>query len=356
VPAHVYLHEVCKDFYGRLVLDRINLEAQHGDFLAIIGPNGAGKTTLLRIIDLLEQPTSGEVWFDGEKVDYSRPDLHIHRRKIGFVPQRPILFNASVFDNIAYGLKVRGLGIQEIKARVKNALEMVQLSGFEKRNALKLSGGEAQRVSLAQTLVTEPSLLLLDEPTANLDPKSTSIIEDILLEINKRGTTIIITSHDLQQVKSLVKRIAIINRGRITRIGSPEEILTEPADEISEYMRLENIFSGFSKITEHGTSIIEIDEKLKIEAAFMRSGPVRIYVPPESITILAEKVPTSARNVFRGEISGIIDQRSTVKVKVRIEGGKEFTVKITRKSLEEMKLNLGARVFIAFKAASVKII
>ncbi|MEM1550360.1 MAG: ATP-binding cassette domain-containing protein [Candidatus Bathyarchaeia archaeon] len=357
MSAHVYLRDLSKEFSGKIVLNRVNLSVQYGDFLAIVGPNGAGKTTLLRILDLLEKPTSGEVWLNGEKIDYSRPDLYLLRRKIGFAPQRPILFNASVFDNVAYGLKIRGLSSQEIKERVKSTLELVQLSGFEKRNALKLSGGEAQRVSLAQTLVTEPDLLLLDEPTANLDPRNISIVEDALLEINRRGkTTIIIASHDLQQVRSLAQRIAILNRGRIIRIVSSNKILAEPSDELSEYMRLENIFSGFSKITKHGTSIIEINEELRIEASFIKSGPVRVYVPPESITILAEKVPTSARNVFEGEITEISDQENTVKIKVRVKGGREFTVQITRRSLKEMKLNFGTRVFIAFKASSVKLI
>ncbi|MBS7640065.1 MAG: ABC transporter ATP-binding protein [Candidatus Bathyarchaeia archaeon] len=355
--AHVEMRGVSKEFYGKVALDNVDLSVQYGDFFALVGPNGAGKTTLLRIIDLLEKPSSGEVWLDGERIDYSRRDLHVFRRKIGFVPQRPILFNASVFDNIAYGLKFRGLSSHEIKERIKRTLDLVQLSGFERRNALKLSGGEMQRVSLAQALVTEPRLLLLDEPTSNLDPKSASIIEKVLLDINTHGmVTVIMASHDLQQVKNLAKRIAILNRGRIVKIGSPNEILVSPIDELAEYMRLENVFSGFSRVTEYGTSVIEVSEELKIEAAFIKTGPIRIHVPPESITLLTEKVPTSARNFFEGEIFEISDQGNIIKVRVRVRGGGEFTAKITRKSLEEMKLNIGKRIFISFKASSVKII
>ncbi|MEM2320897.1 MAG: ABC transporter ATP-binding protein [Candidatus Bathyarchaeia archaeon] len=355
--AHVDVRGVSKEFYGKVALDRINLSVQHGDFLALVGPNGAGKTTLLRIIDLLEEPSRGEVWLEGEMVDYSRQDLHVLRRRIGFVPQRPILFNASVFDNIAYGLKVRGLNHHKVRERVKGALDLVQLNGFERRNALKLSGGEMQRVSIAQALVTEPRLLLLDEPTLNLDPRSISMIEEILADINKhKKTTIIMASHDLQQVRSLAKRIVILSGGKIIKVGPPGEILSGSTDHLSEYMRLENIFSGLSSVTEYGTSVIEVSERLKIEAAFARSGPVRVYVPPESITLLAEKISTSARNVFEGRISEISDQGNMVKVRVKVEGGEEFTVQITRRSLEEMKLNLGARVFIAFKASSVKLI
>lgn len=357
MPAHVDLREVSKDFCGRIALDGINLSVQHGDFLALVGPNGAGKTTLLRIIDLLEEPSSGEVWLNGERVDYSRRDLHVIRREIGFVPQRPILFNASVFDNIAYGLKVRGLNQREIKEKVKDILDLVQLSGFEYRNALKLSGGEMQRISLAQALVTGPRLLLLDEPTSNLDPRSASIIEGVLMEINRyKGTTIIMTSHDLEQVRNLARRIAILNRGRIVKVGSSEEIFANPPDQLLEYTKLENVFSGIARETEYGTSVIEIDEGLKIEAAFTKTGPVRVYVPPESITLLSERIQTSARNIFGGTISEITDYGNIVKVKVKIKEGKEITAKITKKSLEEMKLTLGTRVFIAFKASSVKAI
>ncbi|MEM1515336.1 MAG: ABC transporter ATP-binding protein [Thermoproteota archaeon] len=337
-------------------MDKVNLSVPYGDSIALVGPNGAGKTTLLRIIDLLEKPNGGEVWLEGEKVNYSNRDLHILRRKIGFVPQRPILFNASVFDNVAYGLKVRGLSSHEIEKKVKNVLELVQLSRVEKRNAIKLSGGEMQRVSLAQALVTEPHLLLLDEPTSNLDPRSISIIEEVLKNINRnRNTTIIMASHDLQQVRDLTKRIAILNRGKIVRIAPSSEIsLSSP--ELSKYIRIENIFSGFSKITEYGTSVIDIGDGLKIEATFMKAGPVQIYVPPESITLLTKKVPTSARNIFDGRIIEISDQGNTAKVRVRVEGGKEFATQITKRSLKEMKLNLDAHVFIMFKASAVKLI
>lgn len=354
---HVDVRGVCKEFHGRLVLDKISFSIEYGAFFAIIGPNGAGKTTLLRILDLLEEPTSGEVWLDGERVNYARRDLHLLRRWIGFVPQRPVLFNASVFDNVAYGLRVRGLSTAEIRERVKRALEMVQLGGLEGRNALKLSGGEAQRVSLAQALAAEPRLLLLDEPTANLDPRSTSIIEETLLHMNRgRGVTVIMASHDIRQVESLAQRVAILSNGRLIKTGSLSEVLRGSPEEISGYVRLENVFSGMSRLTEYGTSIIKVNGGLEIEAAFLKSGEVRVYVPPESITVLAGMVPTSARNIFEGVISRIIDYGHIVELRVGVKGGREFAVQITRKSLEEMRLGVGSKVFIAFKASSVRLL
>ncbi|MEM2788384.1 MAG: phosphate ABC transporter ATP-binding protein, partial [Candidatus Bathyarchaeia archaeon] len=269
--VHVDLRNVSKEFHGKVALEGVNLSVHYGDFVALVGPNGAGKTTLLRIIDLLEEPSSGEVWLDCVKIDYSRRDLHLIRRDIGFVPQKPILFNASVFDNVAYGLKIRGLKDSEVRMKVKRILELVQLEGFEGKNALRLSGGEMQRVSLAQALVSEPRLLLLDEPTSNLDPRSASIIESILMDINRRGkTTIIMASHNLQEVRGLAKHTAIMRCGKIVRVGQTDEILASLKDDLQEYTRLENIFQGFARPTEHGTSIIEVDGGLKIEAAFTR--------------------------------------------------------------------------------------
>lgn len=354
---HVETKSLCKEYSGRRVLDNVSFSVEHGEFLAIVGPNGAGKTTLLRILDLLEEPTSGEVWLNGSKVDYTRRDKHVLRRSIGFVPQKPILFDTSVFDNVAYGLRVRGLSTHEIEKRTRDALKMVGLIGLEGRNALTLSGGEAQRVSLAQTLVTDPQILLLDEPTSNLDPKSTSIIEETLSYISReRGVTIIMASHDILQIENLAKRIVMLNEGRVVKIGTFSELFNKPAEEIVRYMRLENIFTGLSKMTEEGTSIIEVEDGLRIEATFKVDGEVTIHIPPENIIILGNRVPSSARNIFRGRVTQIADYGSIVKLKVKVKSGKEFSVQITKKSFEEMNLNIGSEVYIAFKASSVRLI
>jgi len=354
---HVSVREVYKEFHGIVALKGVSFNVERGGFLAIIGPNGAGKTTLLRILDLLEEPTKGEVWLDGERVNYARRDLYLLRRRIGFVPQRPILFNASVFDNVAYGLKVRGLGATEVKERVERTLEIVQLNGFEKRNALKLSGGEAQRVSLAQALVTDPHLLLLDEPTVNLDQRSTSVIEETLIHLNRdKKMTIIMTSHDLSQVENVAHQIAILSGGRIVDVGGVEELLSKISSGVVKYMRLENVFTGVSTVTDQGTSIVDIGDGLRIEASFMKPGEVRIYIPPDSITVLAEKVKTSARNLFEGRIHQVTDYGHKIKLKIKVKDGREFSVEITKKSFEEMKLNLGSNILISFKASSVKLL
>jgi tungstate transport system ATP-binding protein len=354
---HVEVRELCKEYSGRRVLDNISFSVKYGEIFTLVGPNGAGKTTLLRILDMLDEPTSGEVWLEGSKIDYSGKNKHLIRRKIGFVPQKPILFNASVFENVAYSLRFRGLDERSVKGSVKEALEAVKLNNFEGRNALTLSGGEAQRVSLAQTLVAKPPLLLLDEPTSNLDPKSTSIIEEALLHTNRENkTTIIITSHDILQVEHIANHIAILNEGRIEKIGTFHEILSKPLEDSARFMRTENIFSGFSTVTGDGTSIVDLGNGLKIEAAFRRTGEVRVYIPPESIILLTQNVPSSARNVFEGSIVQIMDVGSLVRLRIKTKDGKSLTVQITKKSFNEMSLNIGSRVFMAFKASSIELV
>jgi len=217
----VEVRGLSKEYSGRLVLKDVTFDVHEGEFFVLLGPNGSGKTTLLRILDLLEEPTAGKVFFEGEEVDYSKDRVTL-RRKIGMVFQQTVLFDMSVFDNVAYPLKIRGdLPKADIERKVARVLEDVELRGLERKNALALSGGEAQRVALAQALVAEPKLLLLDEPTANLDPKNVNIVEGILSRLNReKRTTIIMTTHNMFQAERLARRVALLNEGEIRATGS----------------------------------------------------------------------------------------------------------------------------------------
>ncbi|MGC8849635.1 MAG: ABC transporter ATP-binding protein [Candidatus Bathyarchaeia archaeon] len=349
----IEVQNLYKEYCERQVLRDVSFTVQHGEIFVLVGPNGAGKTTLLRIIDLLEEPTSGRVIFDGELVDYSANEKVNFRRLIGMVFQRTVLFNMNVFDNIAYPLKIRGEEKCHIKDMVKAVLELLQLKGFEHKNALSLSGGEAQRVAIAQALVAEPQLLLLDEPTANLDPRNASIVEEAISSFNReRKTTIIMTTHNMSQAENLASRAAILSEGKIERIGTFQEVFSNPSKTIRDFARLENVFQGISRITGEGTSIIDIGGGLQIEAAFKKTGNVMVHVPPEDIILSNKPLISSARNAFEGSIAQISDMGDTVKLRVR--AGKYFTVQITKRSFNEMQLNLNSRVYLAFKASSVQ--
>jgi len=353
VPFHVEARNLYKEYYGKKVLTDISFGVESGEIFALIGPNGAGKTTLLRILDLLEEPSSGTVWFEGTQVNCSARDRQALRRRIGMVFQQTVLFNMNVFDNVAYGLKVRGENRKSAEQKVIAALELVQLRGFEHKNALALSGGEAQRVALAQALVTEPELLLLDEPTANLDPRNVSIIEEALSRVNReRKSTMIMATHNMFQAENLAHRVVVLNEGRIERIGTFQEIFGKPSKFLMDFARLENIFSGVSRVTAEGTSIVDVGDGLSVEAAFEKVGNTTIYVRPEDIFLSTHPLVSSARNTFEGRIVQISDFGSVVKLKVR--AGKDFIVQITKRSFNEMRLNVDSRVFLAFKASSVQ--
>jgi tungstate transport system ATP-binding protein len=342
-----------KEYSGRGVLEDISFRVQNGEIFVLVGPNGAGKTTLLRILDLLEEPTKGKFLFDGASTARSAREKAALRRRVSMVFQQTVLFNMSVFDNVAYGLKVRGENGADVEKRVRETLERVQLRGFEHKNALALSGGEAQRVALAQALITEPELLLLDEPTANLDPRNVSIIEEALSRVNReRRTTMIMATHNMFQAEYLAHRVAVFNEGKIEMIGTFRGIFGKPSKFLQGFARLENVFSGVSKLSQEGTSIIDVGEGLRIEATFTKIGDVTFYVPPEDIFLSTSQLVSSARNTFEGRIMQISDFGPVVKLKVK--AGKDFTVQITKKSFNEMQLNIDSRVFLTFKASSVQ--
>lgn len=348
----VEVKNLFKEYSGRQVLKGITFSVQKGEFFVLLGPNGSGKTTLLKILDLLEEPTSGEVWLNGEPVDYSSSKERVMlRRRIGMVFQQTVLFNMSVLDNVAYPLKVRGE--RNFEQKVKSVLELVQLKGFERKNALTLSGGEAQRVAIAQALVTEPELLLLDEPTANLDPKNASIVEEVISHINReKEITIIMTTHNVSQVENLADRVAILDGGRMELLGTFQEIFRSPSP--NKNLAMDNIFHGVSRITNEGTSIIDIGDGVHIEAAFKRVGNVTIHVPPEDIILSKYPLISSARNTFEGTITQITDIGHIVRLRVKVMSSKDFIVQVTKRSFNEMQLNIGSKVYIAFKASSVQ--
>lgn len=215
--------------YGdRTVLRGVNLEVRSGELFAIYGPNGAGKSSLLRLLSLVEKPTEGLVVVNG--VAPGRTELLAVRRQMVLVHQRPRMFRASVLANVMAGLRWRGVGRAEAARQAGWALERVGLRGFEQRRAVLLSGGEAQLVSLARALAIRPQVLLLDEPTSDLDPRRSGQIEGIIRECQRElGMTLVLVTHNLAQGRRLADRGAVLVGGQIVQVGDGEQVFAEAA-------------------------------------------------------------------------------------------------------------------------------
>lgn len=220
--AFLETRELGKAYGQAQILKDISLSVERGDVLALIGPTGSGKTTLLRLINLLDEPSEGSVIFDGVNITALPEKEKIRaRRRMAMVFQKPVMFKGSVRENISFGLNVRKMGDPR---KVDESLRAVGLDSFGSRIASTLSGGEMQRTALARALVLEPELLLLDEPTANLDPKSAASIDRLIHDLSRK-TTVIMATHNMQQCHRLADRVAVIREGRLTGLGRPEEVL-----------------------------------------------------------------------------------------------------------------------------------
>lgn len=345
----IEIKNLCKNFGKKQVLKNINLKIEKGEIFAIIGPTGVGKTTLLRILDLLEEPTSGEIYFNNVEITKNKKIKLNHRRKMAVVFQKPIVFKTSVYENIAYGLRVRGEDENLIKKKVKEILEKFSLIEYENRNAETLSGGEIQRICIARAMIIQPEVLLLDEPTANLDPKNIEMIENFLRNKNK-NTTIIIATHDMEQCQNIADRVAVLINGEIVQVGRIDEVFRKPENEfVANFIGIKNVFSGVAEVKENLTEIKV--NSIALYSTNQKTGNVRISVKPEDILLSKEKQQTTARNVLRGKISEI--KYKDIIVQLTVDCGIPFVVVITREAFLEMNINIGEEVYIYFKARNV---
>lgn len=340
--------KICKSFNGKEILKDISIEPKEGEITSIIGPNGVGKTTLLRILNLLEKPTGGKLFFDNREL--KRATISI-RRRMAMILQNPMMFNGSVYNNVAYGLKIRGK--RSFKNEIEEALSMTGLSELRNQSALTLSGGEAQRVALARALVLCPEVLFLDEPTADLDPLSKKIIENLIPAINREyGTTIIMATHDLLAGEKLSNRLIMMMDGKVAQEGSSEEVFHRPNSwHSAQFVGVENLFEG-KLFFSNGSVKLDI-EGVEIEVVTSLRGRVCASLRAEEIILSLEPFSSSARNCLCGTIENIEDLGPTSLVS--IDAGVIFQAIVTRRSKKEMELQMGKKIFLTFKASSVNI-
>ena len=223
------LQNVTKVYEGRCVLEVESLKIHRGEIFALVVPSGAGKSTLLRLLNFLEPPTQGRIRFLDAEFSADQPMPLAYRRRVTTVFQRPILLNRSVWANVSYGLGLHGKRDQT--EGIEQAIEQVGLRDFTRQRARTLSGGEAQRVALARAIVLQPDVLLLDEPTANLDPYNVGLIEEIVQQLNQEGgTTLVLVTHNVFQARRLAHRVALLLEGRVVETADVETFFQSPGD------------------------------------------------------------------------------------------------------------------------------
>ncbi len=228
MSINLRLVDIKKCYRNLTALNSISLEVQGSKIIVLLGVNGAGKTTLMRIMSGLENADSGQLLFNNQSIDCKSL-----RRVSTLVFQKSAMFSTNVYDNLAYGLRIRKVPKDQIKQKVAEALQAVRLSGFEKRRAKKTSGGEQQRLALARAFLLEPHVLLLDEPTANLDPNSASIIERAIVDRKNSERIIVMATHNLTQARRIADEIVHIYNGNIVEVAKTEDFFDNPKSEVS---------------------------------------------------------------------------------------------------------------------------
>ena len=288
--AVVVIDHVVKRFGGVVAVNDLSLEIARGEFFSMLGPSGCGKTTTLRMIGGFETPTEGSIRLDGRDVT----DLPAYKRDVNTVFQSYGLFpHLNVFENVAFGLRRRGIAGAEVTRRVDEALELVSLKGYGKRRPAQLSGGQQQRVALARALVNHPQVLLLDEPLGALDLKLRKQMQLELKRIQDEvGITFIFVTHDQEEAMTISDRIAVMNHGRIEQLGRPEEVYERPATQfVAEFLGVSNLIDGTFRGVSDSWGVVELSDGQSIriprDAAATAGGPVRVGVRPEKLHVYA---------------------------------------------------------------------
>lgn len=299
------LKEIKKSFTeGEAVLDNISLEISKGEFITLLGSSGCGKTTTLRIIAGLEQPDAGSVWLDGREVTGLEPN----QRDVNTVFQNYALFpHMNVAENIGYGLKLKKVPKSEIRKKVSQMLELVQLEGYEKRKPSELSGGQKQRVAIARALVNNPKVLLLDEPLGALDLQLRRAMQIELKHLQKKlGITFIYITHDQEEAINMSDRIAVMRDGRIEQIGTPDEIYNHPKTSyVATFVGNANILHGVAESIQGENAIVKIGNDkviVKLETSQQNTGAKQHLTAGENVTLAVR-----SENILLQEASAIGD-------------------------------------------------
>jgi molybdopterin-binding protein len=351
------LRDVRRRYGARDALDVRALDVDAGEVLAVIGPNGAGKSTLLRVLGLLERPDTGQVLVRGRAVDGR--DALGERRRMATVFQEPLLTDATVADNVALGLRFRGVTRAAGRARVARWLERLGVGDLAPRAARTLSGGEAQRIALARALVLEPEVLLLDEPFAGLDaPARAALMADLGAILRADRTTTVLVTHERGEALALADRVAVLMAGRLRQVDATARVFYAPiAEDVARFVGVETLVTGRVLQSDGGVTAVDAGGRVVEVAADARPGAtVRLAIRPEDVTLepAGRHSPSSARNALEGVIARIT--ASTHAIHVTVDVGFPLVAAVTARSAKELGLAPGTRVCAVFKASAAHLI
>ncbi len=338
-----------------------NLFTGKGRILTIIGPNGSGKSTLIRLIDLLEKPDSGKIYFNNSEITASGINPTDIRKKMSVVFQEPLLFNSSVYNNIIMGLKIRKIRLSEAKDRFDYYINKLKIVDLLKRSTRNLSGGEKQRVALARALVLDPELLLLDEPLANIDQSSRENLRSDLFKVLKNyGKSVVYVTHDRNEAMILADDIAVMDKGRVLQFAGKEEVFRKPKNEsVAKFVGVETLVNGIVLNSEGNVCRVGINNKkgsieIYVVGRAKKDMKVTLAIRPEDVILYHGKVPpqeSSAMNMFTGRITAIKD--IGIFKKVEIDCGFPLNSFVTQDSVTRLKLARGTNINAAVKASSI---
>lgn len=308
--AILELKSVSKSFDGKKILDNLNLEIKRNEFITLLGPSGCGKSTTLRIIGGFEKPDEGSVLFEGKDITDLSPD----KRNVNTVFQKYSLFpHMDVEENIAFGLKLKKKSQQYIRDKVKYALKLVNMDGYETRKPESLSGGQQQRVAIARAIVNEPKILLLDEPLGALDLKLRHGMQRELIKIKQEvGITFVYVTHDQEEALTMSDRIIVMNKGIIQQMGTSKSIYDEPQNAfVADFIGDSNIIDGVMK----QDCLVQIQNVLIpcVDTGFAKNELVDVVIRPEDLVIVEE-----AEGYLKGMVVSIIFKGAYYEIKVRV--------------------------------------
>jgi len=354
--GHIELESLTKRFDDVTAVDDISLEIQAGEFFSLLGPSGCGKTTTLRMVAGFEPPTTGKILLDGVDV----ANLPPNRRQVNTVFQSYALFPfLTVAENVAFGLKYKSVPKAELNSRVAEALELVQLTGYEKRRPNQLSGGQQQRVALARALVLRPSVLLLDEPLGALDAKLRRTLQVELGVLQKQvGITFLYVTHDQEEALTMSDRLAVMNHGRVAQLGTPEEVYNEPADAyVADFLGVSNLMDARVQPGGDGKGPCQLRMgDFTLEAAAGRldaTGTVKLAIRPERIHV--EPYETTGANRVPGMVERLVFLGSTTHVYVRLATGSTLQT-LVRNDGAELPYSQGTAVSVAIPAEALRVL